>query len=68
MRWVEKRSIELMCPVCDERGTKPVRLEVESPFPGRGLRELVDWVACGSQFFADQLLPPEEYERTIARP
>jgi 2-polyprenyl-3-methyl-5-hydroxy-6-metoxy-1,4-benzoquinol methylase len=62
MRWVDGRSLEQCCPVCGMLGTKRVRLEVESPFPGRGMRSLLDCPSCTSQFFADQTPPPDTYE------
>ncbi len=62
LRWLQPRSIEARCPVCGAVGTKSIRLEVASPFPGRGLRTLLDCRSCTSQFFDDQALPPESYE------
>jgi len=62
MRWVDGQFLEQQCPVCGQPGAKAVRLEVPSPFPGRGRRRLLDCSACTSEFFDDQSLPPDYYE------
>jgi SAM-dependent methyltransferase len=62
MRWVAGGSVEQRCPACGAPGEKAVRLEVQSPFPGRGPRRLLDCRSCTSQFFDDQSLPPDYYE------
>ena len=61
MRWIDDGVLSAPCPVCGAAGPKPIRLEVESPFPGRGMRRLLA-CACSTQFFDDQALPPETYE------
>lgn len=66
IRWVDDRTQDDRCPVCGAEGSKFVRLEVPSPFPGRGVRTLLQCPACTSQFFADRSLPPPSYEDTGA--
>ena len=66
MRWLSGEEVEQRCPLCGVGGDKPVRLEVASPFPGRGRLRLLDCRACTSLFFDDQSLPPEYYEDSSA--
>jgi SAM-dependent methyltransferase len=66
VRWLDGEVAEQRCPLCRAPGAKAVRLEVESPFPGRGVLRLLDCGACTSQFFDDQSLPPEYYEDSSA--
>src|SRR5262245_57502262 len=66
MRWLNGEVLAQPCPLCGAGGDKPVRLEVESPFPGRGVLRLLDCRECTSQFFDDQSLPPDYYEDSAA--